>query len=272
MSQIIPMGSLVNFALSVLSVLSLLSGCAGTMMDMTASQPAQSTTSDGDGDARGRARIHAELAANYFEVKNLAIALEEVGIAQRADPSYGPAYTVAGLIYAEMRNDALAEQNFQQALRLNRQDPEANNSYGNFLCQRKREAEGMRLFMVAANDPLYQYPERSYVSAGMCARRRGDLAEADAHFRSALKLQPNQIQALYQLADVSYARANYPDARLHLQRLIPVASGSPEILWLMLRTERRGGDRNNEASLAHQLRTNFPNSKEAQALVAGQFD
>ncbi len=253
-------------------ILSALAGCAGPMAD-TASRPTESTTSDSDNDARGRARVHTELAAGYSEMRNFAIALEEAGIAQRADPTYGPAYIVAGMIYAELKDDRLAEQNFQQALRINRQDPDANNKYGAFLCQRKRETEGIRLFMAAAADPLNSQPDLSYVNAGLCARRRGDLAEAEGYFRTALKYQPNQVQALYQLADVAYARANYADSRTHLQRLIPVASGSPEILWLMLRTERRlGGGGNTVDSLAHQLRTNFPNSREAQALASGQFD
>jgi type IV pilus assembly protein PilF len=249
-----------------------LTGCAtGPNID-TPSQPAQSTTSNTDADARGRARIHTELAAGYLELKNFAIALEEAGIAQRSDPTYGPAYNVAGLIYAELKNDALAEQNFQQALRINRRDSDANNDYGAFLCQRKREVEAIRHFMAAASEPFNQQPDRSYVYAGMCARNRGDIAEAESHFRNALKVQPNQIQAIYQLADLSYARANYPDARLHLQRLIPVAANSPEILWLMLRTERRLGDRNSVDSLSHQLRARFPESKEARALASGQFD
>lgn len=256
-----------------IAVVAGLYGCAGGgPLTDTAPRPTESSLSAPDTDARGRARIRTELAAGYLETRNLQVALEEIGLAQRADPTYGPAYNVAGLIYAEMRDDRMAEQNFQQALRINRQDPDANNNYGTFLCQRKREAEGIRHFMAAVSDPLYQYPDRSYVNAGLCARRRGDLAEAEGYFRGALKFQPNQIQAIYNLADMSYARANYAETRTYLQRLIPVASSSPEILWLMLRTERRGGDRNTEESLAHQLRTNFPASKEAQALAAGQFD
>jgi type IV pilus assembly protein PilF len=98
------------------------------------------------------------------------------------------------------------------------------------------------------------------------------MAEAEGYFRGALKFNPNQIQALYQMADMAYARAVYPEARQHLQRLIPVSAGSPEILWLMLRTERRLGGGNSIDSLSHQLRTNFPDSKESQALAAGQFD
>jgi type IV pilus assembly protein PilF len=250
-----------------------LAGCAGGPMgDNPNPRQTESSLSASDSDARGRARLRTELAGGYLESRNLAVALEEINLAQNIDPTYGPAYNIAGLIYAELKNDRMAEQNFLQALRINRQDPDANNNYGTFLCQRKREAEGIRHFVAAVSDPLYQHPDRSYVNAGLCARRRGDLAEAEGYFRGALKFQPNQIQAIYQLADLAYVRAAYPEARSYLRQLVPVAGSSPEILWLMLRTERRIGDRNNEDSLAHQLRTNFPASKEAQALAAGQFD
>ena len=36
-------------------------------------------------DARGRARIHTDLAVNYLEIRNLGVALEEAGIARKVD-------------------------------------------------------------------------------------------------------------------------------------------------------------------------------------------
>lgn len=250
----------------------LASGCV-TQSSAPVSPHGGSTTSDTDNDARGRARIHTELAASYLEIRNLAVALEEVGIAQRSDPTYSLAYIVAGLIHVELKDDRLAEENFRRAVNISPRDADANNNYGTFLCQRKREADGIKYFMVATNDPLYRAPEVSFVSAGMCARQQGDLANADTYFRTALKHQPNQIQALYQLADLSYTRGNFGEARALLAQLIPVAANSQEILWLMLRTERRlGGGSNMVESLAHQLRTRFPNSSEAQALAAGRYE
>ena len=255
----------------VFTGLFLLAGC-GVQPFVQTSDRTQSTTSDSDADARGRARIHTDLAVNYLEIRNLGVALEEAGIAQRTDPSYGPAYNVAGLIYIELKEDRLAEDSFRQALSINARDSDSNNNYGTFLCQRKREADGIKHFLLAISDPLYQYPDRSYVNAGVCARRQGDLAEAENYFRNALKVQPNQIQALYQLADMAYAGGRFGQARGHLVRLIPVSAGSPEILWLMLRTERRLGDGNSVDSLGHQLRTKFPDSTEAASLAAGRFD
>jgi type IV pilus assembly protein PilF len=246
-------------------------GC-GTAPTAGTSDRTQSTTSDTDDDARGRARIHTDLAVNYLEIRNLGVALEEAGIAQRADPTYGPAYNVAALVYIELRDDRNAEDNFRQALRINARDSDANNNYGTFLCQRKREAEGIKYFLLAISDPLYQYPDRSFVNAGVCARRIGDLPGAENYFLSALKNQPNQVQALYQLADLAYARKGYAEARTFLMRLLPVSARSPEILWLMLRTEKQIGDDATVQSLSHQLRTNFPGSPEAAALAGGRFE
>jgi type IV pilus assembly protein PilF len=44
------------------------------------------------------------------------------------------------------------------------------------------------------------------------------------------------------------------------------------MLWLGVRIERRLGDRNSEASYALQLRNRFPDSREARALLAGQYE
>lgn len=221
---------------------------------------------------RERARVHTQLAASYFELGNMAIALDEIKQALRADSDFGPAYNVAGLIYAELKEDQLAQENFQRALRIDALDSDANNNYGRFLCDRRREAEAIKYFLAALRNPLYQTPDRSYVNAGLCTRRQGDLSSAEGYFLQALKVRPMQPQALYQLADIAYARGDYTRSKDYLVRLEQIASPTAETLWLGLRVERRLGDRNAEASYAAQLRRGFPDSKEASALLAGRYE
>jgi type IV pilus assembly protein PilF len=198
------------------------------------------------------------------------VALEEVREAMRADPGYGPAYNVAGLIYAELKEDKLAQENFQRALRLNPLDSDANNNYGRFLCDRQREDEAIRYFQAALRNPLYQTPDRSYVNAGLCSQRRGNTAAAEDYFQKALKARPNQPQALYQLADLAYARGAYDQAKDYLNRFGQLANANAEVLWLALRVERKLGDRAAAASYGTQLTKNYPESKEARALLAGR--
>ena len=231
-------------------------------------QPQVQTTNI-DNSARERARIHTELAAGYYEFGNMAIALEEVREALKSQPDYGPAYNVAGLVYAEIKEDKLANENFQQALRIDPLDSDANNNYGRFLCDRQRVDEAIRYFMAALRNPLYKTPERSYVNAGVCLRRRGDLAAAEDYFNRALKLQSAQPQALYQLADMAYSRRAYAQAKQYVIRLEKVSPANPELLWLAVRVERKLGDNLAAASYSTQLTRNFPQSKEAMALQAG---
>lgn len=249
----------------------LVSGCAGPGADSSELQPSVNTTGN-ESDARNRARIHTELAAGYFELGNIGVALEEVRIAQQADPTYAPVYGVAALVYAALKDERRAEENFNRALQISPGDPDANNNYGMYLCQRKREAEGIKYLLTAVRNPLYQNPERSLVNAGICARMRGDSAAAQEFFLRALTARPGQPVALYQLADLAYASSNYASAQGYLRTLAQAGQANAEVLWLAVRVERKVGNANGEASYAQQLRKNFPDSKEAAALQAGRFE
>ena len=109
------------------------------------------------------------------------------------------------------------------------------------------------------------------MNAGVCARRKGDDAAALEFFQRAVMVRPNQPQALYQLAELSFAANNFTAAQGYLRRLAQVAPGTADVLWLGLRVERKLGNTLAEASYAQQLRKNFPESKEAAALQAGRF-
>ena len=247
-------------------------GCAGGGGQSSGGplKPMSTTTTGEESPDRVRARVHTELAAGYFELGNMSVALEEVKEALRSDANYPPAHTVAGLIYGALKQDALAEESFKRALQGNPDDSYANHNYGEFLCQRKREDDGIRHFVAAARNPLYPDPHQSYANAGVCARRKGDMAGAENYFQTALKTRPNHPQALYNMADISFTRGDFQMTKAYLDRLTKVVQPTAEILWLGVRVERRLGDRNSEASYALQLRNRFPASKEARALAAGE--
>lgn len=246
----------------------IVAGCAGTG-HQTADYAPQSGT---ETELQTRARIHTELASGYLELGNYGVALQEATEALKSEPDNVSALNVLGLVYMELRDDRAAEANFQRALRVSPSDSNANHNYGTFLCQRKREQESVKYFLAALRNPLYLTPDKSWVNAGICARRAGDLVNAEDYFRKALKVRPAQPQALFLMADLAYKRRNYPEAKSYLVRLPRELAPTAEMLWLALRVERGLGDRNAEASLGFQLRKNFPDSIEARALSAGQYE
>src|SRR5271155_137820 len=109
----------------------------------TGSTPDYTPKAQNDADTKRaeHARSHADLANGYYELGRYAIALEEANTALQIDADFAPAYRVLGLTYMALRDDHNAEQSFQRALRLDPVDPDTNDSYGLFLCQRKREQE-----------------------------------------------------------------------------------------------------------------------------------
>lgn len=230
-------------------------------------QPAPKPASPQD-----RARIHTELASLYYSRGNFGVALQESMTALEADPKYGPALNMLGLVQMELREDAAAEQSFQQALALNPNDSEASNNYGWFLCNRGREKASIPYFVAAVKNPLYQTPQLALTNAGVCERKAGNDTGAEDFLLKALKLQPGLPRALQALADIYYSRGDYAGARQLVARYLEVAQPTPEVLWLGVLSARKLGDRTAEASYGLQLRRGFPDSKEALALKSGKYE
>lgn len=225
-------------------------------------------------DSRSRAKIHTELGAMYFQAGNMAVALDELRVAQELDSDYAPAYSVRGLVHASLREFDLAEAQFNKALRLTPNDPEVNNNYGWFLCQTGKERQSIAYFLNALKSPLYATPDLAYANAGACALKAGDLEGAEAYLQQAVRMaRDGAIVPRTQLATLHYKRGNYQEARILINAVLKdMDLPSAEVLWLALRVEKKLGNRSAESSLAVQLRGRHPNSRENQEFIKGNFE
>jgi type IV pilus assembly protein PilF len=224
------------------------------------------------GEPRNRARLHTELAALYFGRGNMNVALEELRTAVRADSNYAPAHSMFGLVYMELKENRLAEDSFERALRLSPNEPDINHNYGWFLCQNKREEESIRYFLQAIRNPLYPTPWRSYSAAGQCSMRIDKPKDAEEFFLRALRQEPDEPASLLQLGQIRYRQGNLEEARKLVSRYNKLVTPGPESLWLALRIERKLGQRVAERNFATELRRRYPDSPEAQALKRNTFD
>lgn len=221
-------------------------------------------------DSRQRAQAHAELGGAYFSQGQLGVALDELKTAVSADSSYAPAYNMLGLVYMALHEDVKADENFRRALRLNDADPDAHNNYGWFLCQSGKVDDSIPHFMAALKSSLYATPEKPYLNAGVCSRKKGNDADAEEFLLKSIQLQPRQPQALFNLADIYFKRANDSEAKKYITQFFRISAPTLESLSLGIRIEHRLGNRSDEASYALQLRKMFPDSPEAQALRNGK--
>ena len=216
------------------------------------------------------AKIHTELAYQYFLRAQYGVALDEARIAIKAKRNYAPAYNTLAMINAELKEDEAAEDAFKDGLDYQPADSDLNHNYGCFLCQRGRAKDSLKYFRTALKNPLYASPEKALVSAGVCSMRAGDSEAANVFFDKALLLKPDYPPALWHLAEENFKLNRPGDARRNLLRYHRVSGETAASLWLGVRIERRLGDKDAEMSYANKLKQNFPESRETAEMLNGQ--
>ena len=236
--------------------------------------PTRTQVTQEPADPNLRAKIHTELAAAYFEIGNMAVALEELRIALESNPKYTQAYSLRGLVHANLREFDQAEEQFRKALDLSPHDAEVNNNYGWFLCHTGKERQSITYFLNALKNPLYATPEKAYGNAGRCALKAGDLEGAEHYLKQAIKMsRGGDLMPHLQLAAVNYQRGNLQLARQQTMAVLRAMSApSPEVIWLALRIERKLGNRTEEGAMAARLRSLYPDSPEYQDFLKGNFE
>jgi type IV pilus assembly protein PilF len=215
---------------------------------------------------RQRAEAHVDLAAGYFERAQFDVALEELGIAEKIDATYPRIHSMYGLVYATIGELPRAEASFRRALELAPNDSETRQNWGWYLCTHGRARESIAEFEAAIRDPLYRTPEIALVNAGKCSVSIGDPSAADQYFRRALQLRPNDPNAAYNLALLSYRGQRHADARALMRIVMQQTTPLPEALFLGMCVEQKLGDAQAEQSYALQLRNRYPESAETKAI------
>ncbi len=220
------------------------------------------------------ARIHTELAGQYYHRGQYRVAIEEAEIALQKKPDYAPAYNMLGLVFMDLQEDERAERNFERGLGIAPDDADMHNNFGWFLCQRKPGlmTQAIDHFMAAVRDPLYETPERTYANAGLCVLKQNDFEQAQVFFQQALIIRPGYSLAQLGLVELDFVRGDLKKAWSGVNRYLQTHPSAPGSLWLAIRIARANGDVNAEANYAFQLQRRFPDSREARALRAGRLN
>lgn len=222
-------------------------------------------------DSRKRAAIRLQLAIGYYQDGKFSIALDELKQALALDANYADAHNVLALVYAELHEDAVAEQSFQRALQLEPGNSDVNNNYGWYLCQHGRERQSLTYFEAALKDPLYPQKAKPLQNAGVCAGRTGDASAAEDYFRRSFEIDPTGSVAAYNLASIYYERKDLPRARFYVSQVNKGPGPTPASLWLGIRIERRLGNKPNQVALENQLERLHADSREAQLQKRGNY-
>jgi type IV pilus assembly protein PilF len=212
------------------------------------------------------ARVHTDLGRRYLQQGKLEIALEKLNKALSFDPNYVDAHTVIAFLYENIGDSANAERHYKRAAELKPKGGAENNNYGRFLCATGRYAEAQPYFDRALTDPFYQTPGLALANSGTCLLKAGRPVEAENALRLAVEHNPNDGEALYQLASVLYEKGDFFNARAFVQRFESHSQARPDALLLGRNIELRLGNGQAAKDYTRKLLQGFPESQQARSL------
>ncbi|MCW5645361.1 MAG: type IV pilus biogenesis/stability protein PilW [Rhodoferax sp.] len=250
----------------------LLASCAAPGGSADSGLRADLVTASDEPEARTRARIRLQLAVGYFEQDKTTIALDELKLALAADPTYGDAYNLRGLVYMRLKDLPLAESSFRRALALKPGDADTLHNLGWLMCQQDRHAESMQAFGQALADPAYLGRAKTLMTRGLCQMRAGKPAEAEESLLQSFQLDAGNPITEYNLALLMFQRGDLQRARFYVRRLNNSEWANAESLWLGIKIERRLGNQDAVEQLAVPLRKRFAQSREAGLYERGAFN
>ena len=213
------------------------------------------------------AQIQTQLGAALMQQGNLKEALDHLQKAVQFDSRYTPAHTMLAILYERTNQLPQAESEYRAALSIDSKNGDTNNNLGYFLCHHGRGKEGMEYLKRALADPYYQTPVKANTNAGACLADMGDSTGAEAYLRKALEIDPNNPDALYQMAHLQYLNGDAFRARGFLQRFEAQGQATPDSLLLGYQIETRLGDADAARNYANRLSTQFPDSKQVRTLA-----
>ncbi len=211
---------------------------------------------------------YVQLATAYIGQGNLDRARHHLDRALDLDGDSAGARAAMGLIYNAEGEAELAESSFRRAISADPDYTRARVYYGAFLFGQGRMQDAASQFRAASRDTEYKDRGSVFFNLGMTQERLGALDGAAASYRRAVELKRGDARALLALSRVLAEQGDFNAAALYYSRLSSMMQRnqrlrhSPESLMTGIRIARYQNDRDQEASLALQLKNNFPESVE----------
>jgi type IV pilus assembly protein PilF len=244
----------VKTGLFILVMTLLLTGCV--------TQVQQSGRQVGNNEEQVQALV--ELGVGYIRNQQYPRAKENLSKALDIDPDSPIIHNLFGLIFQLEGESDLADEFFLESLKLDPEFSTARNNYGAFLYEQGRYVEAVQQLEICAEDRLYGSRAQVFENLGVSYLKLDRAEDADAALVRSLLLNPSQVRASLELADIRFGQRNYSEARQLLLRHGKVSQPSPRSLWLGIQLARIYSKSDDEASLALALKNIFPTSKEYQ--------
>jgi type IV pilus assembly protein PilF len=197
---------------------------------------------------------------------DLARAKEKFERAAKQDPKSADAQFGLAELYSRLEQPKEAERFYRNAIDMAPDKLEIVNGYAAFLCSSGQVDRGIAQFERLMNNPLYARQAAAATNAGMCLRNEKRHADSVRYFETALAKQPDWIEAVVQLADVSIDLEKPAMARKAVDNYQSMRN-SATVLVMGVRAAVAQRDCSGAEAYTRKLRGDFPNSREYLVLL-----
>lgn len=221
---------------------------------------------------QGFAQIHTELAARYYKVGQVAVAVNEAESVLNVSPNYVPAHNLLALMYAQLHQNDKADAHFVSALSLESNNTDLRNNYAWFLCGSGRSDDALAEFSKVLRDPLYASMDKALTNAGVCAARIGRMDLASSYLNAALDVNAKNAVAYAYRAHMLITQKSWAAARKDLTQAQENNLGATDLLWLKARLAQASGQLNTAQTAIAELVRIAPTSEQANWARNENFD
>ncbi|MHB8652698.1 MAG: tetratricopeptide repeat protein [Terriglobia bacterium] len=210
---------------------------------------------------------HLRRAIEMEKQGKLDEAIEEQDQALAVDPKSVQARINLISLYGRTGQTEKAEQNFQEAVRLNPNRADAYYDEGVLLMMQNKFPEAEQAFRQALRiNPFYA---EAHNNLGVLLERKGRTEDAMAEYEAALQSQPDYRVAHYHEATILARRGKYDEAIAQLlPTLTPQDESTPVYLYALAIAYGRKGDRENALKYMHMARDEAAARNQAQLLAS----
>lgn len=234
----------------VLLTVALLTGCAS----QSTPEPQKPTGIN----AIEAAKTRVSLGLTYLKNGNYIQAKANLDKALEFAPRYSDAHFGLAHYYQQVSEMELARQYFEQALQLNKSNPDLINSYGAFLCEIGEYDAATENLLKAAKSKSYSRSAETYENLAICSHRQGNVDDALTYLRSALQHQPGRARSWYMFVELLIGNEQWQEAKVAYRQYEKVVPVTADTLNLAIEIEEGLGNKKVAAGYADMLKALYP--------------
>lgn len=161
---------------------------------------------------------YVQLATGYYDAGDMRGARRHINNALDLNDRNSNIYNILALVFQSEGDIELAEENFQRAIGLDRENSRARNNYAALLFEANRYREAYEQLEQVTQDVNYNNRAIAFENLGRAALRIDRADDARVAFRRALQLNSNLYVSALELAILEADVGNWQSARRFFQQ------------------------------------------------------